>query len=172
VQLHDPDSFELRQAIQAFHKGESMLSEICSEMGVRPGPVYDEYVNSLRETKEVPASHKVRVEVRQHVGYDRIYNDLPVMANTISADYGEWYLYELADYEPLPDTEWVTFLVPKLGLVKLYTSLFYDLGCYVEVAFLNPKQKNQAAELATRASTALDGLYAKRARRDTSLSHG
>ncbi len=172
MQLHDPDTFELTQALRAFRKGDSMLSKICNDLGIRPGPVYDEYVTDLREMKGVPPSHNVRIDIEQHAGFDRVYNDLPIITNSISAIYPKWYLYELADYEPLPDTEWVIFFVPKLGFVKLYTSLFYDLGCYVEVTFLEPCQEGAARELATRISTALNEFYRKRVQKETSLSHG
>lgn len=170
--LHDPDAFELKQALLAFDKGDLMLSEICENLGIRPGPVYDAYVTRLRETRAVPSSHGVRVDVDQHAGFDRVYNDLPVIINSISKVYTEWYLYELADYEPLPDTEWVIFLIPRLGFVKLYTSLFYDLGCYIEVTFPQSGQKNSASKLANKISRELNDFYRKRVEKEDSLSHG
>lgn len=149
-----------------------MLYEICNDLGIRPGPVYDEYVDRLKESREIPKTYRVRVPVEQHVGFDRIYNDLPILINTISATYPECYLLELADYEPLPDTEWVIFFVPGLGFIRLYTSLFYDLGCYVDVIFPNRKQRNSAKRVANDIAEALNGFYRCRARKEVSLSHG
>ena len=149
-----------------------MLSEICEDLGVRPGPVYDEYITRLKERKAMPTSNRVRVEVPHHSGFDRIYNDLPLIVKTVERSGHECYLYELADYEPLPDTEWVIFLVPGLGLVKLYTSLFYDLGCYVEIAFPDPLQSDTAERLARKVSENLNEFYRKRVEREKSLSHG
>jgi len=172
VQLHDPDGFELKQALQAFEKGNLMLHEICNDLGIRPGPVYDEYVKRLKESKEPPSAHSVRVDVEKHAGFDRIYNDLPLMVKTILTLYPQCYIYELADYEPLPDTEWVIFLVPRLGFVKLYTSLFYDLGCYVEVTFPEPRNRRSAKDLATLLAQELNEFYRTRVQKDASLSHG
>ncbi len=172
MQLHDPDGFELNQALQAFEKGNLMLHEICNDLGIRPGPVYDEYVKRLKESRGPPRTSLVRVDVEKHAGFDRIYNDLPLMVKTILSLYPQCYIYELADYEPLPDTEWVIFLVPRLGFVKLYTSLFYDLGCYVEVAFPEPNRGRRAKELATLLAKQLNEFYGTRMQKASSLSHG
>lgn len=172
MQLHDPDAFELRQALKAFESGDCMLSEVCEDLGIRPGPVYDEYVKRLKLAREVPDGRRIQLQIEHHVGFDRIYNDLPMLVKTIAECYHEFYLYDLADYEPLPDTEWVIFLVPSLGFVKLYTSLFYDLGCYVEVVFVDPGTVDDARELAERIRTTLDNFYRTRVEREESLSHG
>lgn len=172
MQLHDPDSFEMEQALHAFESGEVALSKICNDLGIRPGPVYDEYVRRLREGRQTPPDHSFRTDVEQHSGFDRVYNDLPIVIKTISQLYNEWYLYELADYEPLPDTEWVIFFLPRLGFVKLYTSLFYDLGCYVEILFPDAAQKESARNLAESIAAALNAFYRKNAQKEKSLSHG
>lgn len=105
MKLHDPDEFELRQAIEIFEKGDSMLSDVCENLGVRPGPVYDAYVERMKDTREIPHGNRIRMEIKQHAGFDRIYNDLPQLIDVISRRFAGCYLYELADYEPLPDTE-------------------------------------------------------------------
>ena len=172
MKLHDPDEFELRQALQIFGKGDSMLSEVCENLGVRPGPVYDAYVEQLKNARDIPPGHRVRVEIKQHAGFDRIYNDLPQLIDVISGKYPGCYLYELADYEPLPDTEWVIFFVPDLGFVKLYTSLFVELGCYVEIIHLDAGRRDAAEELAEEISNRLDEFYRSRVEKTISLSHG
>ncbi len=172
MQLHDPDTFELKRALEAFQEGGSMLSEICGDLGVRPGPVYDEYVTRLKEDKGVPTSNLVRFDVPHHSGFDRIYNDLPLIVKTVELTGQKCFLYELADYEPLPDTEWAVFLIPGLGFLKLYTSLFYDLGCYVEVVHPDPANGELARNTASRVSDSLNEFYRKRVEREKSLSHG
>lgn len=172
MQLHDPDPFELKQALTAFCRGNQTLPEICNDLGIRPGPVYDEYVNELKEGKSVPVEHKVRLEIEQHAGFDRVYNDLPILIEQISKRFPDCYLYELADYEPLPDTEWVVFFVPSLGFVKLYTSLFYELGCYIEVIIPDSSKKAAARDLAQEIRNALNRFYKSRTDREKSLSHG
>jgi hypothetical protein len=172
LKLHDPDEFELRQAIEIFEKGDSMLSDICENLGVRPGPVYDAYVERMKETRDIPPENRIRMEIKQHAGFDRIYNDLPQLIDVISGKFAGCYLYELADYEPLPDTEWVIFFVPELGFVKLYTSLFVELGCYVEVIYLEAGQRRAAEELAIDIVDKLNLFYRSRVERTISLSHG
>ena len=171
MKLHDPDSFELRQAIRIFRSGEVPLTEICSSLGIRPGPVYDAYVAQLKEDRSIPEKSVVRKNVEKHIGIDRVYNDLPLLIKVMSHSGYDWYLYELADYEPLPDTEWVTFFLPGLGLVKLYTSLFYDLGCYIEVVHSKESDRDKAERLALSIVKDLNAFYGRRMKHE-SLSHG
>ncbi len=172
MSLHDPDAFELEQAFRTFRGGEQTLPEICNDLGIRPGPVYDYYVEDLKENREVPESNRVRVNVDQHAGFDRVYNDLPIMVNQISGKYPKYSLYELADYEPLPDTEWVIFFIPNLGFIKLYTSLFYDLGCYLEALIPDSSRKREAERLVEKMRIELNRFYREKSERETSLSHG
>jgi len=171
MKVHDPDSFELQQALRMFRCGELPLTEICSSLGIRPGPVYDAYVSQLKQDRAIPAENAVKENVEEHVGYDRVYNDLPLIVRAMSEAGYEWYLYELADYEPLPDTEWVIFFLPDLGLVKLYTSLFYDLGCYVEIVHAKRSDRARAEALASTIAKRLNSFYRGKMK-EQSLSHG
>lgn len=171
MKLHDPDEFELKQALKLFTRGDSTLSEICENLGIRPGPIYDAYVEEIKAARDIPPDHLVRIEIKHHTGFDRIYNDIPQLVKIITERFPDCFLYELADYEPLPDTEWVTFFVPEIGFVKLYTSLFIKLECYVEVVHLDIQKSGLARELATEISEKLDDYYRSRVERINSLSY-